>query len=133
MEKMLAEGRNPFEQSSREEFYEFYSMTMASPPWLPRPVLDHMAQDYINSREELAKIFADFHDNPRLEPRLSEFDKPVLLLWGREDQLLHVRSVETWQAGIDHLQVTVWDGVGHMPMIEIPEKSAKRYRQFLTQ
>lgn len=133
MEKMLAEGRNPFEQSNREEFYEFYSMTMASPPWLPRPVLDHMAEDYISSREALAKIFNDFHDDPRMEPRLSEFDKPVLLLWGGEDQLLHVRSVETWQAGIDHLQVTVWDGVGHMPMIEIPEKSASRYRQFLNQ
>ncbi len=131
MENMLAEGRNPFEQSSREEFYEFYSMTMAKPPWLPQAVLDHMAEEYIASREHLARIFSDFHDDPRMEPRLSEFEKPMLLLWGREDQLLHVRSVETWQAGIDHLQVTVWDGVGHMPMIEIPEQSAERYRSFL--
>lgn len=131
MEKMLAEGRNPFEQSSREEFYEFYSMTMAKPPWLPRPVLDHMAEEYMASRQQLARIFEDFHNDPRMESRLSEFQKPVLLLWGREDQLLHVRSVETWQAGIEDLQVTVWDDVGHMPMIEIPEQSAARYRTFL--
>ena len=90
-----------------------------------------MAEEDIASREHRARIFSDFHDDPRMEPRLSEFEKPMLLLWGREDQLLHVRSVETWQAGIDHLQVTVWDGVGHMPMIEIPEQSAERYRSFL--
>lgn len=133
MQKLLAEGVNPFLVSSREQFHKFYAMTMAAPPWMPRPVLDAMAQDYQQRREQLAEIFRDFHATPLLEPRLAELQSPALLLWGSEDQLIHVSSVETWRQAIDQLEVTVWDGIGHMPMLEIPAESAARYQQFLDQ
>jgi len=35
--------------------------------------------------------------------------------------------------GIPQLQVEIWQGIGHMPMVERPTRSAQLYRQFLQQ
>jgi pimeloyl-ACP methyl ester carboxylesterase len=55
------------------------------------------------------------------------------LLWGRKDRLIDVSSVPIWSKGIANLQVEVWEGVGHMPMVEHPASTARLYRQFLGQ
>ncbi len=131
MEKMLAAGRNPFLVNNREQFSEFFSMTMAKPPWLPGVVLDAMAQDYQQRKPQLDKIYEDLQRSASLEDRLSQLNKPTLLLWGREDKLIHVSSVDVWRANVPQIEVTIWDGIGHMPMLEIAGESAERYRQFL--
>ncbi len=131
MEQLLASGRNPFLLDSAEQFREFYAMTMARPPWMPAAVLDAMAADYRARRDALAEIFNDFHRTPALDARLGELQTPTLLLWGSEDQLIHVSSVETWQQLVPDIEVTVWEGIGHMPMLEIPAESAARYQRFL--
>ena len=131
MERMLAEGRNPFEINNREEFDSFYSMTMAKPPYFPDFILEAVSVKYQAKREELVEIFKDFHGKDSLQPVLSEIDVPVLLLWGDQDQLLHVSAVDVWKAGIKDISVKVWEGIGHMPMVEIPAESAAVYQAFL--
>ncbi len=120
MERHLARGHNPFLINSREEFRQFYAMTMASPPWVPGLVLDAIAQRYQRQRDELEEIFRDFRASPPMEPKLAEIKCPALLLWGRKDRLIDVSSVPVWSKGIANLRVEVWDGVGHMPMVEQP-------------
>ena len=66
-----------------------------------------------------------------LDSSLDEVSVPVLLLWGEEDQLIDVSSVEVWKKEIKHIQVKVWPDIGHMPMLEIPQQSAEVYREFL--
>ena len=78
-----------------------------------------------------AKIFADFHEKDMLDTQLNEIQVPVLLLWGQEDRLIHVSSVDVWKAGINNIQVEVWEGIGHMPMVEVPKKTAALYQNFL--
>lgn len=131
MENMLAQGRNPFEINSREEFDTFYGMTMAQAPYIPDFILEAVSEKYQQRREELHEIFLDFHAQDSLQPLLGDIQAPVLLLWGDQDQLLHVSAVEVWQAGIKDISVKVWPGIGHMPMVEIPEESAEVYQQFL--
>ncbi len=131
MEKMLAAGRNPFEVSSRPEFAEFYAMTMADPPWVPGYVLDALADRAQARRPELRHIFGDFTGRDMLDGQLSQIKAPVLLLWGRDDQLIHVSSTQVWKAGIPQIQVEIWDGIGHMPMVEAPGRSAALFRSFI--
>ena len=131
MGKMLAQGRNPFEIHNSEEFAEFYAMTMANPPWLPGFVLDAIDEGYQQRLSELQQIFADFHGKDMLDAQLHEIQVPVLLLWGQEDRLIHVSSVDVWKAGIPNIQVEVWSGIGHMPMVEDAEKTATVYQTFL--
>lgn len=131
MEKMLAAGRNPFEVQSRAEFAEFYAMTMAKPPYLPKVILDGMAQTYQDRREELAHIHRGFAGKDMLDMRLSEIKAPMLLMWGKKDQLLDVSAVKVWQAGVPNIEVLVFDDLGHMPMVENPKASAQAYLDFL--
>lgn len=131
MGRMLEAGHNPFLIDSPGDFRQLYGMTMASPPWVPRIVLAALAERYHERREELAEIFTDFHASEPMTARLSAILAPTLLVWGREDRLLHVSSARVWANGIPGARLEIWDGVGHMPMIERPADTATLYRAFL--
>lgn len=131
MDNMLSQGRNPFEIHSRSEFNEFYAMTMAQPPWLPDFVLGAVNEKYQNRREQLKWIFSDFHHQDMLDNELHNIVSPVLLLWGKEDRILHVSSTDVWEAGVDNITIEVFSGVGHMPMVEVPIRTADLYKAFL--
>lgn len=131
MERLLAAGINPFLIHSPADFKQLYRMTMASPPWVPGVVLAAIAERYQDRREELAEIFEDFHASQPIGSRLAQIHAPTLLLWGREDRLLHVSSAEVWAKGIAGARLEIWDGIGHMPMVERPAQTAALFRQFL--
>ena len=131
LERMLAHDSNPFLIHSGAEFAQFYAMTMASPPWVPGVVLAAVAERYQQRRDELAEIFEDFHGSQPIGSRLHDIHAPALLLWGREDRLIHVSSAQVWAKGIAGLRMEIWDGIGHMPMVERPERTAALYRDFL--
>ena len=131
MEKMLLQGRNPFEINNRQEFDDFYAMTMSKPPYLPGFVLTAIAEKYQQRREQLVHVFSGFFDQDWLDSVLHEIKVPVILLWGAEDKLIDVSSVDVWRAGIEDVQVKIWPGVGHLPMLEIPRECADVYRQLL--
>ncbi len=133
MNRMLANGRNPFLVHNRQEFDSFYAMTMENPPYVPGFVLEAISEKYQQRREQLMQIFGDIRETELLDSSLNEIRAPVLLLWGEEDRLIHVSSVGVWKDGIKDIQVKTWPGVGHMPMLEIPEESAGVYRKFLGQ
>ena len=132
MDRLVAQGRNPFEVHSRAEFDDFYAMTMAQPPWVPRMTLDWLADDYIARRASLARIFKDFAGVGLLDPHLAEIRVPVLVMWGAKDRLVHVSAAEVWTRGIRHAQQVIYSDLGHMPMVEDPERSAADVLRFIT-
>ena len=89
------------------------------------------AQRYEQQRDELEEIFRDFRASPPMEPKLADIKCPALLLWGRKDRLIDVSSVAIWSKGLADLRVEIWEGIGHMPMLEAPAGSARLYREFL--
>jgi abhydrolase domain-containing protein 6 len=133
MFKMLNQGHNPFLIHNRAEFDSFYAMTMAQPPFLPGMVLEAMSDKYIERRSELEKIFADFHSSDYLEEKLADLKAPAMLWWGDKDRLLHVSSVSVWEAGVPQLKTHIFNGIGHMPMVEVASEAADLYRDFLQQ
>lgn len=52
-------------------------------------------------------------------------------MWGEEDQIIDLSAVEVWRQGLPDAEVITYPGVGHMPMLEVPEKSAADYLDFL--
>ena len=131
MGKMLAQGKNPFQVNSTEDFFAFYDMTMAQPPFVPDFVKQGVAERYQSRREELAVIFNDFHGKDLLDSHLASIKSPILIMWGGKDELIHVSSADVWHAGLPNSEVKIWPEIGHMPMVEIPEESAVVYREFL--
>ncbi|MDF4205246.1 alpha/beta fold hydrolase [Pseudomonas protegens] len=131
LQHLLEQGKNPFLVRSRADFQHFYSLTMAAPPWVPEAVLAAIAERYQARRGQLARIFAELQTSPPMEPELAKIQAPTLLLWGREDRLLHPSSAQVWAKGLPQAQVQLWEGIGHMPMVERPVRSARLYQQFL--
>jgi pimeloyl-ACP methyl ester carboxylesterase len=130
MDEMLKQGRNPFYIDNKAEFAEFYAMTMAEPPYVPGVVLDAIAQDYIAKRQQLQQIFTDFNNSPLLTERLSQLKQSTLLIWGEQDEIIHVTASENWKV-MSNIEIEVWSELGHMPMVEDPQRTAERYLRFL--
>ena len=131
--KMIEQGNNPFLVTNRQEFDKFYAMTMHKRPFMPDIAIEAISKKYINSREQLAKIFDDFSQSDLVEDDLDKIIAPAMVWWGDKDRLLDVSAVPLWEAGISNVQTHIFKGVGHMPMIEVPKESARIYHEFLEQ
>lgn len=63
---------------------------------------------------------------------LQRLTMPTLILWGREDRVIPVASTAWFQHGIPQSRTIVYDHVGHLPMEEVPDRSAAEVAAFLT-
>ena len=57
---------------------------------------------------------------------------PTLIMWGELDQLIPVEHAELFHQDIKGSQVIIYQGVGHVPMEEIPAQTAKDVALFVT-
>lgn len=130
MDHMIANGRNPFYIDNREEFYQFFAMTMQQPPYLPKITKDALAEHYQYRKAQLKQIFEAFNQREgMLDDELQNIAVPTLILWGEKDELLHVSATEKWQR-IKDSQLYIWPDLGHMPMLENPKATEKVIRSF---
>ncbi|GJL94471.1 MAG: alpha/beta hydrolase [Hyphococcus sp.] len=64
--------------------------------------------------------------------RVNEIETPTLIVWGKEDQLIFASAAQTFDERLPNAQVVIYDGVGHLPMEEVPEKTARDVDAFLS-
>ena len=62
---------------------------------------------------------------------LARISARTLILWGREDRLIPVEHADRFAKAIPGAKLIVYDGVGHVPMEELGERSAADARDFL--
>lgn len=62
---------------------------------------------------------------------LSAIDAPTLVQWGDQDRLLDVASARKFADAIPNAELIIYPNVGHMPQLEIPERSAEDALVFL--
>lgn len=58
-------------------------------------------------------------------------ESPTLILWGEDDIWLPVSGGRRFDALMPNSELIVYPGVGHVPMEEIPEQTARDVRAFL--
>ena len=61
----------------------------------------------------------------------AKFTAPALIMWGREDSLIPVDVAGFFATALARSTLVIYDNVGHMPMEEIPNQSAKDVSKFL--
>ena len=127
-----AAGRNPFLIHDRAEFDAFYAMTMQQPPLMPGFMLAGIAEQYQQHRDALATIFSGFYQHDMLDAQLAQITVPTLLIWGSGDRIIDISAAQVWQQGVPKAELSVFDGIGHMPMVEVPKATAERVRAFLS-
>ena len=125
------EERNMFLPVTLAEFREFFAMVMAKPPYMPKFILNTIAEGHVARREAYAHIFSDFFDKDFLEDKLKNLKAPVLLIWGQQDRVLHVSAAPIWQAGLKNCQTIIWDDLGHVPSMEAPKRTVNAMNKFI--
>ena len=131
VELEIRQGGNPFLLDDVAAFPAFYAMTMARPPFVPRFVRAALAEDFVARRDQLEEIFGDFYGVATLDDRLGEITAPTLVMWGEQDRLVHPSTARVWAHGISGARTVSYPEAGHMPMLEVPRRSAIDYRAFL--
>ncbi|MCR2745430.1 alpha/beta fold hydrolase [Limnobacter parvus] len=127
----LKEGRNPMIVESLAGAHTLMSLAIHNRA-IALALAPVMAQDLINRRHVNRHLFHQMFvnaPNPN-GPGMSATKAPTLIMWGKEDRLVHYTGAYTYQAIIPHADVLLFDAVGHLPMVEIPIRTAKALQDF---
>ena len=130
LQRMMREsGRNPLMARSEDEFATVVSFVMTDPPFMPRPMLNVMAHDRIRNFDLESRIFKQVRSDS-VESRIAGLNTRALIVWGEKDRAISVATAEILHKLLPNSQVITLPGVGHLPMLERPRKSAEDYLAF---
>jgi pimeloyl-ACP methyl ester carboxylesterase len=89
--------------------------------------------DFLRMEGTRSATLARFNLKPDTYVRdhLKKITAPTLILWGADDRLLPVDDARVWAKGIANSELIIYPATGHLPMEELPEKSAADVRAFL--
>ena len=85
-----------------------------------------------NRQATLDRFAMSATNEPVSKAPLASIKAPTLILWGEEDSLIPVSSAQWFAAGISGSKTILYPKIGHVPMEEIPDKSAQDFDAFLT-
>ena len=128
-------GENVLVVGSVEEFAQLLDFVTEKPVPFPKIMLDHVGNKLVEQRNFLDTIFWSLHDdmhNHPLDDRLHEISMPTLIIWGDHDRVLDVSCTQLMKARIPTNECVVFEGVGHVPMLECPAETASAHRGFIT-
>ena len=121
-------------------------MTSITPKFLFEMSLEQVYYDKSKIKEEKIQLYYDLmlHEGnreatlKRFKQRApSEFDQlrnlkaPTLILWGEHDSWIPVSHAHRFDSIIPNSSLIIYDDAGHVPMEEIPVKTAEDVLEFL--
>ena len=133
MFSMIERGEpNPLVVRKAEDFDKLMKFVFVNPPPLPDSLKRHFAEQSMANQNHYDKIFSQLRDHyVPLEPELPKIQAPTLLLWGEQDRVLDVSSIEVMKPLLAKPSVVIMKDCGHAPMLERPEETAQHYQNFL--
>ena len=125
-------GDNPLLVRRPDDFPRTMGFVMAEKPFMPysiRHVLSELAAaDYPLH----ARIFDEIGPGRAalLDDALPRLAMPTLVVWGTRDRALNPAAADVYRSAMPHAEVSLVEGVGHLPMLEAPEATARAYLVF---
>ncbi|MCF8029136.1 MAG: alpha/beta hydrolase [Desulfobacteraceae bacterium] len=86
------------------------------------------------NRDAMVEIFRELKarsKDPDLGEEIKRLRVPTLLMWGEKDLWVPPEHISRWKANVPGLEVRTYADAGHIPMEELPEKTAREARKFL--
>lgn len=116
-----------------EQVDELLALAFHKPPWIPGRLKAHIAKIGARNYDFHKKILKDMWKGGTILPenRLSKVQSKTLIIWGANDRILHVSSVEKFERGLKNHQTVIIDQCGHIPYLEKPEKTKRAITEFL--
>jgi pimeloyl-ACP methyl ester carboxylesterase len=128
-EIIVKTGENPLLARSEDEFAKIFAFVMADPPFIPRPMLNVMARERIHNYELEKRIFKEITADSA-EKYVTGLKTPTLIVFGDKDRVINPATAEVLHKLMPRSEIIIMKGLGHLPMIEQPRKSAEDYLKF---
>ncbi len=131
--RRLAKGENPLIVTCDEDFYELMDFALEKKPFIPWPIASVMAEKAVKNEAINNKIFKDLHSDLgcSFDDEIKKVTASTLIIWGAEDRVIHMNNATIFNQLIPNSRKVILEGVGHAPMIEVPEESAKIFMDFI--
>ena len=125
-------GPDALIMGSVEDFDRLMPFIFSTPPYIPRFVKKLVVKDAQKHKASNERIFKELSSELyALEPDLPKIKTRTLVLWGDQDRILDVSSVQVFQNGLPNSTVIILKNCGHVPMEERPQETAEHYLTFL--
>lgn len=133
-EETKVSGKNPMlEINNAEDYKAMMSYGMVNPPYIPGFLIDVLAEAKIKRKDIERKIFKDILTDADQTTILANIHVPTLIIWGKQDRVLHVDDAALLHEKISGSRIAILDETGHVPMVERPQETAKLLRGFLSE
>lgn len=130
LDRLVEKGENPLVVKTPEDYDELLDFVMEERPFIPWPISSVMARKAVANRGINKKIFDDIREDADADfaGTLAGIDVPTLVLWGTEDRVISVRNASLVAEALPNSRLEILEGIGHVPMIEAPERTAELIR-----
>jgi len=131
--RLVKEGKNPLIVNNTDDFDQLMDFAMEKKPFIIWPITSVMAEKALKNKAINQKIFSDIHGNHQyvFQKELKKIKAPTLILWGSKDRILDVGNASVFEELISGSRKIIFEEVGHLPMVEIPEESAMVCKDFV--
>ena len=125
-------GNNPMlTVRDKQGYEEMIRIGMAKPPAMPGFIMSALARQYMQRLAINAQIGHDINLDLDQGAAAASIGCPALIVWGRQDKVSDVSNAALLHRTLRDSQVEILDDVGHVPMVEAPQRVADLCRQFL--
>ena len=125
-------GKNPMlEIGNSDDYKAMMNYAMVKPPYIPWFLIDVLAEAKIKRKDLEQKMLKDMVVDADQTAILAEIHVPTLIIWGKQDKVLHVDNAGLFHEKISGSRVVLLDETGHVPMVERAKETAQHFRGFL--
>jgi len=132
--------KNPLIVRSPQDMEVLMNFAMEQVPFLPWPATNVLARRAMAKEPANDHIFKNMMQEVEAAKYsggfthiFSKLTLPSFVLWGEKDRVIHVSSVDKFLEYMPNVQTEVLPNVGHAPMLEVPELTARLLVEFWQQ
>jgi pimeloyl-ACP methyl ester carboxylesterase len=122
-------GKIPLIARSPEDYETLYHVAMNNPPYVPKSMLHVFAKESIDNADLAADILKQLMADS-IEQRAKNIKVPTLIVWGDKDQMIDVSAAGILHKLMPQSKVIIMPNIGHLPMLEDVNQTAKDYLTF---
>lgn len=131
---LVNDGTNPLIVSKSGDMERLVDFALEQKPFVPWPIYDVMEEKALQNQPVNEQIFQTLRQTGNEEAfrkALQVVSTPVLVIWGDHDRVINYRNSEVFLEDIPGASAIILEGVGHAPMIEVPERAATLVQEFI--
>ncbi|NLV16097.1 MAG: alpha/beta hydrolase [Syntrophomonadaceae bacterium] len=130
--KLLEQGSNSLIVKEPSDYPDLMNFVYHNPPSFPAVIMKGLAEEAVRHYSSNIKIFDQLTAKwVWLEPVLPQIQCKALIIWGEKDRIFDASCLKIFESGIKMSQGVVIKDCGHLPMLEMPDESARVVEEFI--